>query len=571
MPSQPGDYYRRLRLSRNATRQEIKAAFRRLARQYHPELHPNQPGARMKYRAIREAYEVLIDRIQRQRYDQHCQGFGYAQQSASPQTPSDFYIRGVRNGISQRYRAALNDYSRAIKLDDQFAEAYLRRAEIRYVLKDDSGVLSDCQQAIALNSTEAKTYFYQGRARYRLGYVQSALAAFTDAITCDPDDAYYYYHRGLAYQELNELDAAAQDLRKSAQLFREQGDLANYQQLLWVLRPLGTAGRSRIIKLLGKIPQQLFKHLPGGKTSSGNRHQANGLTITALPNPFPNGLPGDYANEQTSEQANGEASGPTSGPNGEQASPDPSEQSPEPPFGRSAQRPRQSPSTPHIPNNLPWSRFRPSRLPRRMPDVSSRPDYSAHPEQHPVDFRTGMTRVFTLLSNPAGEMVPLYHQLSHHQVTLVGYGLAVLGNLIFVGGAMQHVLINSWLVASWFWASGGLAFVAMMALAAVVRSRLRVHSLWVADIFIIGTAMVPLGTLAAMSAIAQYAPNNTLQLIIILCAMLWTLSHTLLTLYSGFCRIHRFPPQLAAWFAPLVLAVGICTGIGTWGIVSAGI
>jgi len=70
MPSPEEDYYQRLRVSRNASRTEIKAAFRRLARQYHPDLNPKNPQAQETFRALREAYEVLIDNVQRQRYDQ---------------------------------------------------------------------------------------------------------------------------------------------------------------------------------------------------------------------------------------------------------------------------------------------------------------------------------------------------------------------------------------------------------------------------------------------------------------------------------------------------------------------
>ena len=71
MASSAGDYYRRLHLSPHASYQDIKTAFRRLARQYHPDLHPNQPAAIAKFHAIQEAYEVLKDRVQRRHYDQN--------------------------------------------------------------------------------------------------------------------------------------------------------------------------------------------------------------------------------------------------------------------------------------------------------------------------------------------------------------------------------------------------------------------------------------------------------------------------------------------------------------------
>ncbi|MGC1310108.1 MAG: DnaJ domain-containing protein, partial [Phormidesmis sp.] len=254
-----GDYYHRLRLHKNASRQEIKAAYRRLSRQYHPELHPHQPGMATRFYALKEAYEVLSDRVQRQRYDQ-CQHDSQHKIPRQPQTPCDYYLRGVNYTLAHRYRAAISDYTQAVKLDPQFAEAYLRRAQVHYLIKDDPSTLSDCQQAIALNSTEAKTYYYQGMARYRLDYVQSAIAAFTDAITCDPEDAEYYYRRGLAYQDLHELHRAARDFRRAARRSRLQGDVANYQRLQLHLKQFGTAGRSRPIQFLGSLAGKLSQH-----------------------------------------------------------------------------------------------------------------------------------------------------------------------------------------------------------------------------------------------------------------------------------------------------------------------
>ncbi|MEL7330330.1 MAG: hypothetical protein AAGJ69_10925, partial [Cyanobacteria bacterium J06559_1] len=161
---------------------------------------------------------------------------------------------------------------------------------------------------------------------------------------------------------------------------------------------------------------------------------------------------------------------------------------------------------------------------------------------------------------------------------LVGYGLAVLANLLFVFGVMEHMLENTWLVASWLWASGGLMFVVMMLVVAVVRLQLQVRSLWVADIFILGTAMVPLGLLAVMSAIVQtihsytysYTGSGTLHIVLLLGAGLWAFSHALLTIQSGLSRIHRLPAQLVAWFSPFVLALGLAAGAVTWLIMSAG-
>ncbi|KAB2611459.1 dnaJ-like protein subfamily A member 2 [Pyrus ussuriensis x Pyrus communis] len=65
-----GDYYATLGVPKSATSKEIKAAYRRLARQYHPDVN-KQPGATEKFKEISAAYEVLSDDKKRSLYDQY--------------------------------------------------------------------------------------------------------------------------------------------------------------------------------------------------------------------------------------------------------------------------------------------------------------------------------------------------------------------------------------------------------------------------------------------------------------------------------------------------------------------
>jgi curved DNA-binding protein len=64
------DYYKTLGVGKNAQPEEIKKIYRKLARQYHPDLNPGNKASEEKFKEINEAYEVLSDPAKRQKYDQ---------------------------------------------------------------------------------------------------------------------------------------------------------------------------------------------------------------------------------------------------------------------------------------------------------------------------------------------------------------------------------------------------------------------------------------------------------------------------------------------------------------------
>ncbi|MGI6669106.1 MAG: molecular chaperone DnaJ [Acetivibrionales bacterium] len=74
MPQSKRDYYEVLGISRNASDDEIKKAYRKLAKKYHPDINPGDKNAEAKFKEVNEAYEVLSDPQKRSRYDQ----FGHA-------------------------------------------------------------------------------------------------------------------------------------------------------------------------------------------------------------------------------------------------------------------------------------------------------------------------------------------------------------------------------------------------------------------------------------------------------------------------------------------------------------
>ena len=83
------DYYKILGIDKNATEDEIKKAYRKLARKLHPDLNPNDKEAHQKFQQINEANEVLIDPAKRKKYDQYGKDWQHADQFEQQRRSAD--------------------------------------------------------------------------------------------------------------------------------------------------------------------------------------------------------------------------------------------------------------------------------------------------------------------------------------------------------------------------------------------------------------------------------------------------------------------------------------------------
>lgn len=125
------DYYEILGVDKNATQDEIKRAYRKLAKKYHPDANPGDKKSEEKFKEVNEAYEVLGDEEKRKKYDKLGQGFNF--QNGFEFDPSMF---GFGNNIRYEYRTGRSsDFSDffnmffggdSIDFDDLFGHAGFR-------------------------------------------------------------------------------------------------------------------------------------------------------------------------------------------------------------------------------------------------------------------------------------------------------------------------------------------------------------------------------------------------------------------------------------------------------------
>ncbi len=108
------DYFKILGISRGATNKEIKSAFRKLARQFHPDLHPYDKNAESEFKEINEAYEILSDEDKKKSYEQYLNDRFQAGDSKS----RDFY----KENNDKRFEEYLNFDDFLFDLIGRFSE-----------------------------------------------------------------------------------------------------------------------------------------------------------------------------------------------------------------------------------------------------------------------------------------------------------------------------------------------------------------------------------------------------------------------------------------------------------------
>ena len=113
------DYYKLLEIDKSATKADVKKAYRKLARKYHPDLNPNDKEAQQRFQQINEAHEVLSDPEKRKKYDQYGKDWQHAdqfEQARKQQQASGGFGGGFGGGQRQTYTGDFNE--------DQFSDFF---------------------------------------------------------------------------------------------------------------------------------------------------------------------------------------------------------------------------------------------------------------------------------------------------------------------------------------------------------------------------------------------------------------------------------------------------------------
>lgn len=92
------DYYKILGIDKTATDADVKKAYRKLARKYHPDLNPNDKEAEQKFKEVNEANEVLSHPENRKKYDQYGENWQHSEEFEKAQQQRQSYGRGSQQG-----------------------------------------------------------------------------------------------------------------------------------------------------------------------------------------------------------------------------------------------------------------------------------------------------------------------------------------------------------------------------------------------------------------------------------------------------------------------------------------
>ena len=129
-----------------------------------------------------------------------------------PEYAEAYNYRGIAYLSNGDFDNAIADYTEAIELDQEFTDAYKDRATAYFGSSDFDNAITDYTKAIQLDPDDTNTYNYRGLAHFGNSEVDKAIDDFRRAIQLKPDSAAAYYNRGIIQLSLQNWEEAKTDL-----------------------------------------------------------------------------------------------------------------------------------------------------------------------------------------------------------------------------------------------------------------------------------------------------------------------------------------------------------------------
>ncbi len=210
------DPYKVLGVSETATQDEIKSAYRKLAKKYHPDLHPDDPKASEKMNEINEAYDLLshpekyakrkAEDARRQTYQNYNGNYGYSNQSRSQSSNSNSGYTGGYNGAGGWYSdfggfdfddffnfGGYSSYSNNnINPTAESTDSQQIRNAISYINSGHYSEAARILQNIEHNYRNARWYYLYALCCYGSNDVSGAADYMARAVRMDPNNNLYH-------------------------------------------------------------------------------------------------------------------------------------------------------------------------------------------------------------------------------------------------------------------------------------------------------------------------------------------------------------------------------------------
>lgn len=199
------DYYKILGVSSDATLEEIKTAYRELAKKYHPDKHFQNPLGELaeeKFKEIKEAYEVLSDKAKRAEYDKTG-----SNRSDSNTNSYNLNYEEMLSNISQliernMWRQAIELCDDAISLDGSRAEAYTLKGIAHYGVNEYTLSENYTNQAIKRGNKSYNTLFFNGMSLFHLERYENAIERFKEFINVHTEEPEVLGFLAICYEKI---------------------------------------------------------------------------------------------------------------------------------------------------------------------------------------------------------------------------------------------------------------------------------------------------------------------------------------------------------------------------------